>query len=102
MEGGERILALSVSPDESYLLMESMATGMSEGADLYISFRRDDGSWTEGVSLGREINVGGYERFPLVTPDGRYLFFLRVADGSDFFWVDAKIIEDLKAKKLKK
>ncbi len=101
LEREARILALSVSPDESYLLMESMATGSSEGADLYISFQRDDGSWTEGVNLGGEINAGGYERFPLVTPDGRYLFFLRVTDGSDFFWVDARIIDDLRAKNLK-
>lgn len=35
------------------------------------------------------------KRFPSVTPDGKYLFFCRVSDGSDFYWVDAKIIEDL-------
>lgn len=102
LEAGARIIALSVAPDESYLLMESMATGMSGGADLYVSFRRDDGSWTEGVGLGSEINVGGYERFPLVSPDGRYLFFLRVTDGSDFYWVDAKIIEELRSKEQRK
>jgi ankyrin repeat protein len=100
LETGARILALSVAPDESYLLMESRGGGINGGADLYVSFRRNDGSWTEGVSLGPEINAGGHERFPLVTPDGRYLFFLRVNDGSDFFWVDAKVIENLRRKEL--
>jgi hypothetical protein len=99
---GARILALFIAPDERYLILESF--GGEEGyggADLYISYRLKDGSWSEPVNLGPKINTGGTERFPSVTPDGEYLFFLRVSKGSDFFWVDAKIIGDLKPKELK-
>ena len=35
------------------------------------------------------------------SPDGRYLFFWRVTDGSDIYWVSAKIIEELKLKEFK-
>jgi len=97
-----RILALFIAPNERYLILESFGgEGGYGGADLYVSYRLKDGSWSEPVNLGPKINTAGQERFPSVTPDGKYLFFLRVSDGSDFFWVDAKIIEDLKPKGLK-
>jgi hypothetical protein len=38
------------------------------------------------------------ERFPSISPDGRYFFFARnlpEAHG-EFFWVDAKVIELLR------
>ena len=57
--------------------------------------------WSEAINLGPKINTGAAERFPSVTPDGKYLFFLRVSDGSDFYWVSAKIIETLKPEDLK-
>jgi hypothetical protein len=41
------------------------------------------------------------ERFPSITPDGKYLLFLRVSDGSDIYWADARIVEELKLKTLK-
>lgn len=94
---GARIMALFIAPDESYMIMESFrGEGGYGGADLYISYRMKDGSWSESINLGPKINTGATERFPSVTPDGKYLFFLRVSDGSDFYWVSAKIIEKLK------
>lgn len=101
LKTGARILALFIAPDESYMIMESFGGGGYGGADLYICYKLKDGSWSEPVNLGPKINTGATERFPSVTPDGKYLFFLRVSDGSDFCWVDAKIIEDLKPKELK-
>ncbi len=99
---GARTMALFVAPDGRYLIMESFGgDGGYGGADLYISYKRGDGSWSEAVNLGPKVNTGGTERFPSVTPDGRYLIFLRVADGSDLYWVDAKIIEELKRNELK-
>ncbi len=98
---GARILALFIAPDESYMIMESFGGGGYGGADLYICYKLKDGSWSEPKNLGPKINTGATERFPSVTPDGKYLFFLRVSGGSDFCWVDAKIIEDLKPKELK-
>jgi ankyrin repeat protein len=101
LDTGVRILALFIAPDESYMIMESFGGGTYGSADLYICYKLTDGSWSEPKNLGPTINTGATERFPSVTPDGKYLFFLRVSDGSDFYWVDAKIIEDLKPKELK-
>jgi len=98
---GMRILALFVAPDESYMIMESFGGGGYGGAELYICYKLKDGSWSEPVNLGPKINTGATERFPSVTPDGKYLFFLRVSDGSDFCWVSAKFIQDLRPKELK-
>ena len=95
---GARITALFIAPDESYMLTETFGGG---SADIYAYYKLKNGSWSDPVNLGQSINAGGHERFPLVSPDGKYLFFLRVTDGSDFYWVDANIIEELKPEELK-
>jgi ankyrin repeat protein len=96
-----RILAIFVAPAEDYMILESFGGGGFGGADLLICYKLNVGSWSECVNIGSKINSGGHERFPSVTPDGKYLFFCRVLDGSDFYWADAKIIEHLKPEALK-
>ncbi len=91
-----------VAPDESYLIWDVEREG-DYGADIYISFRRPDGSWGEGINMGDQINTGLYDQSPRVTPDGKYLFFWKGeekvrADGTKYlvgnpYWVDAKVIE---------
>ena len=42
------------------------------------------------------------ENCPTLSPDGKYFFFNTTRSGNwDIYWVDAKIIEDLKPKELK-
>jgi len=93
-----------IAPDESYLLFSSnrRSPGTDQG-DIFVCFRQPDGSWTETVSLGATINSSQQERFPAVSPDGKYLFFTRwvTDDNEDVFWVSAGIIEKLKAKVIK-
>lgn len=45
------------------------------GKDLYVSFRREDGSWTPPKNLGDSINTPGNEYAPFLHPDGRTLYF---------------------------
>lgn len=52
-----------------------------------------DGSWTPAK------NTDIYGSLPKVTPDRKYFFFSR---GGDIYWVDAKIIEKLKPKELRR
>ncbi|WOE76224.1 hypothetical protein [Alterisphingorhabdus coralli] len=80
-----------VSPDESYIIhvSSSRPDGLGDG-DLYISFKQADGSWGQGVNMGPTINTAGIDYCPMVTPDGKYLFFTR---GNDIMWVDAAIID---------
>lgn len=89
-----------IAPDESYLIFSS--NRLASQQDLFVCFRKPDGSWTEALNLGTTINTSRGERFPMVSPDGKYLFFARwVASGNeDVFWVSSKIIDDLKKEAL--
>lgn len=90
-----------IASDESYLLFSSDRNGGVQG--LFISFRLPDGSWTEAYDLGEAINTKRGERFPYVSPDGKYLFFTRWhgIDNEDIMWVSAGIIDKLRAEVLK-
>ena len=90
---------LFIAPDESYLIFSSDRPGGFGNVDLYISYKKGDGTWTEPKNMGRNINSGGAV-FPSVTDDGRFLFFQSRRGGNgDIYWVDAKIIEELKPDK---
>jgi hypothetical protein len=82
-----------IASDESYFIFASLRAGGRGSHDLFISFRRPDGTWGEVTALGDKINTEKNERFPNVTPDGKYLFFNR---GGDVYWVETKAIEDLR------
>jgi len=80
-----------VSPDESYIIHVSAGRDDSlGGADLYISFKDENDKWSQGVNMGPTINSTEIDYCPVVTPDGKYLFFTQ---GDDVKWVDAQIIE---------
>lgn len=72
-----------VSPDESYivLLINQKNNGESyefhSKTDLFISFVRENGSWSKPVNLGKEVNgsVSPWNWGPYVTDDKKYLFF---------------------------
>ncbi|MCK5148630.1 PD40 domain-containing protein [bacterium] len=116
-----------IAPDESYLIFDSdYAQDCLGELDLYISFQDRDGSWMRPQNMGEKINTLHDERRPFVSFDGKYLFFasnriekpnlpttrLNLEDlkqltnvpadsKQHIFWVDAKIIEDLKPVNLK-
>ena len=91
-----------VALDESFLIISAGGRPDSiGGGDLYISFKKNDGSWTIAKNMGKSINTKVYEYCPMVSPDGRYLFFSRFFEGrSDIYWVSSKIIENLRPKEL--
>ena len=91
-----------VSPDESYLIFESSRPGgIDSSIDLYISFKKRDGSWSDPINMGDKINSSLTDRWGRVSPDGKYMFFGRWKNwNSDIFWINAKIIEELKSDKL--
>ena len=82
-----------IAPDERYLLFirYGMPPSIDGGRGLYISHKREDGSWTPAINT--KINGS----LPKLTPDGKYFFFSR---SGDVYWVDANIINDLKPKNL--
>ena len=98
---GDLESAAFVAPDEEFIILEVFSGDGYGGADLYICYKKKNGSWSERVNLGNKINGEGGERFPAVSPDRKYLFFVKMDDRSDIYWVDAKIIEELKPEDLK-
>ncbi|MEN8121231.1 MAG: hypothetical protein ABFS35_12830 [Bacteroidota bacterium] len=117
-----------VAPDETYIIVP--AAGMKDsygGANYYIVFRNKDDSWSEPINMGEEINKNlGRGWSPYISPDGKYFFFMSsksvIKDknsikpslklflemhnqagygNSAIYWIDAKIIQDLKPKEIK-
>lgn len=85
-----------IAPDESYIIMDAQPTGRGK-PELFISFSNKDGIWTSPINMGPIINATKTEFGASVSPDGKYLFFHRRINGQgDIYWVDAKIIHDLK------
>ena len=116
-----------LDPDESYIIFGSnrRSDGFGE-SDLYISFRKEDGSWTKSKNMGSQINTIYREVDPVVSMDSKYIFFrsnrrihksysetpltyneiIKILDSpgngeADIYWVDAKVIENLKPEGLK-
>jgi Tol biopolymer transport system component len=100
-----------IAPDDSYLLFASRR--LNDQVDIYISFHDTlSDTWSEPVNMGELINKNlqpsylGIDRFPAISPDGKYLFFSRYNgynNDCDVFWVSANIIDRLKEKsKIKK
>lgn len=92
-----------VAPDESYMILSSRRPPSLGASDLFVSFRLDDGAWGEPIHLGDAINTKEIDFCPMVTPDGKYLFFSRLHGGSwetatdgAVFWVDARILEQFR------
>lgn len=65
-----------VAPDQSYLIFSSVgrADGFG-GGDLYISFRNENGVWTEAQNMGKGINSTSLDFCPFVSADGEFFFF---------------------------
>jgi len=96
-----------IAPDESYIIFSSFRPGGYGMSDLYISFRKADGTWTNPKNLGRTINSAAKDEYPYISPDGKYLFFNsnrpsvlnknKIPDGpGNIYWVSARFIEKLK------
>ena len=86
-----------ISPEGDYLLF-------SHKGRLYVSFKKKDGTWTDRIDLGDEINSEPEIGSPRVTPDGKYLFFQGTGEGErpwGIYWVSSRIIDKLKRENFK-
>jgi Tol biopolymer transport system component len=111
-----------VAPDESYIIYTTVGRGPGiGGGDLWINFRKEDGSWSKAVNMGENVNSSSLDYCPFVTADGKFLFFTsqrgKLANYSkipvtydeikkiskqsgngdgDIYWISTKIIEELR------
>lgn len=74
-----------IAPDESYILY---CSGLQR--NITVSFYLEDGSWTKPQLITSEKGTYWIQGFPMVSPDGRFLFFTA---NHDIYWLDARVIE---------
>jgi Tol biopolymer transport system component len=97
-----------VAPDERFIIFYSSRPGHygKGGGDLYISFKKDDGNWAQAINLGETFNQGHLSTsFPRLTPDGKYLFFIKLVSvpwRCEVFWVSVDVLDDLNTRRNKK
>ena len=85
-----------IAPDQSFIIFDSFrqdGQGRGKKPDLYVSFRKEDGSWGPALNLGNNINHTGSNLGASLSPDGKYLFF---SSEGDIYWVSMEIIYGLK------
>jgi hypothetical protein len=83
-----------VSPDGSFILFDSLRPSEFEHGGIYVSFRKEDGTWSEAANLGSKINAI-HSHIASLSSDGKYIYFSR---ENDIWWVSARIIQELKDK----
>ena len=90
---------LMVAPDERYIIFEASgrAENKSPYGDLYISYRQEDGPWSQPINL-EALNTTGSNLMPRLSPDGRYLFFASTetleSPEPDIFQVELQVVLD--------
>ena len=65
----------SFSPDGKSIYLSSNRRGTVGAMDLWRSDLQEDGSWSDPVNLGPEINTPLNEEAPFLSPDGKRLYF---------------------------
>jgi len=82
-----------IAPDGSYIIFDIQ----DENTNLFVSFKNEEGHWGEVIDMTKHgLHPGA--RGATISPDGKYLFY---GYEGDIWWVDAKIIEELKPDELK-
>ena len=81
-----------IAPDESYLIFARMADENSNPL-LYVSYADGNGGWGEPVQVS---NVG-YGLAPVVSPDGKYMFFL--SSPQSVSWMNTEFLTELRPAK---
>ena len=92
-----------VAPDGSYLVftrVEKTEPPVIPVVTLNISYRDKEGKWTKPVVLNDilQIKEGKWGSQATVSPDGKFLFFLK-DNGKEIYWVDASFIDELRPKR---
>lgn len=81
-EIGERFAQLSINNAENIFLISIAESANSQNEDLYVSLKKEDGSWSEPIDLGPTINTNLMEVSPFISEDDKTLFFSSEGHGS--------------------
>ncbi|MEQ6168286.1 MULTISPECIES: OmpA family protein [unclassified Ekhidna] len=64
-----------LAPGGKAMIMSAERDDTYGGRDLYVTFKKNDGTWTEPMNLGNDINSPGEDESPFMAEDGRTLYF---------------------------
>ena len=96
-----------ISPSQDFLLVngQNREDDQRKDSEIYVYFKKKDGTWSKPINLGNEVNSNFDETCPSITPDGKYLFFSRYNEEgglSNSYWASTDIIDKLKTANFKK
>jgi hypothetical protein len=87
-----------VAPDGSYIVFSRIAFREGGGrgiAHLMVSEQKERGVWSEPCPLPDKVRELGDLACPCVSPDGKYLFFLRMGKGvTGVYWISASVVHE--------
>jgi hypothetical protein len=84
-----------IDPQERFLIFDSNVDKKGT-KNLYISFRDRKGQWIESINMNQKLQLPEHAAIAHVSFDGRFLFF---SSNGDIYWMDARVIDDLKPKR---
>ncbi|WP_038029399.1 OmpA family protein [Thermonema rossianum] len=67
--------SMSITADGNWLFFSSDRPNGYGGKDIYVCYKKPDGSWSEPENLGPNINTPFDEEAPFIHPDKRNLYF---------------------------
>ena len=77
-----------ISNDESFIVLMSKRSGGFGITDLYVSFRKNNATWTNPKNMGASVNTTGDDFAPYVTADNKYLFYESgYSSPSSIYWI---------------
>jgi hypothetical protein len=84
-----------IARDESYIIFCRFPAGSA--SDLYISYKKENGYWTNPKTLGQQVNTANpnWEACPFVTNDNKYLFFMRGGNALSSYFIYWVAIDNL-------
>lgn len=89
-----------ISPTQDYIVVNARNQEDDQRkSDIYVYFKKKDGTWTKSINLGSEVNSNFAETCPSITPDGKYLFFGRYNEEgglSNIYWVSTEVIDQVR------
>jgi outer membrane protein OmpA-like peptidoglycan-associated protein len=88
-----RFSEMCLDPSGRVLIMAVDRDDTKGNKDLYVSFKRNDGSFTEPVNMGA-VNTWGGEMSPFVAADGRTMYFAtngRKGYGGTDIWMTRRL-----------
>lgn len=83
-----------IDPEGKYIITSSAGQNDKGDYDVYISYKKDDGSWFAPVNFGDKFNTEGDDDSFDISPDNRFLFIYK---QDDVFWTEIKgVLDNLK------